>query len=371
LKRADVVQAFRGKYEILHDRVGFLVYVSEVYQRDESIYAEIEMRDGRIAFRPIEPGFLSGLQAITELLSQVELRGEDIVFGLGNVIGPAIAAMNTSRLQSRPEKTILQYGVPLNNPRATIIIPLYGRVDFLEYQIAFFSHGLADDHEIIYVLDDPERRAETEAIAKSCFAKFERPFALICLSHNVGYAPANNIGLSHARGDYICYLNSDVFPDNPDWLELLIATEESSESIGIVGAQLLYEDGTLQHRGCVFERDAEIGDLYLVHHPDKGRRVALPQSQAAAPAITGACMLMKRELALRLGGFDENYVIGDFEDADLCLRARELGQICVVDYRARLFHLERQSQGQSQPWRRNLTLYNAWRFQQRWNNHEL
>jgi GT2 family glycosyltransferase len=83
--------------------------------------------------------------------------------------------------------------------------------------------------------------------------------------------------------------------------------------------------------------------------------------------VTGACFVMKTELAREVGGFDEGYVIGDFEDADLCEKVKARGLICVVDQRARLYHLERQSQGNQQAsWRFNLTLYNAWRFQNRW-----
>ena len=78
-------------------------------------------------------------------------------------------------------------------------------------------------------------------------------------------------------------------------------------------------------------------------------------------------MVLRTALARDVGGFDEGYMIGDFEDADLCETVKRRGLSCVVDQRARLFHLERQSMGdQAASWRFNLTLYNAWRFQNRW-----
>ncbi len=43
------------------------------------------------------------------------------------------------------------------------------------------------------------------------------------------------------------------------------------------------------------------------------------------PAVTGACMMMRTELARRLGGFDEVFVVGDFEDSDLCMKIRQEG----------------------------------------------
>jgi GT2 family glycosyltransferase len=77
-------------------------------------------------------------------------------------------------------------------------------------------------------------------------------------------------------------------------------------------------------------------------------------------------MLMRRDVALELGGFDPDYAIGDFEDADLCLRAAALGLRCAVDMTVRAYHLERQSQNAAPgDWRRNLTLLNAWTFNRR------
>ena len=78
-------------------------------------------------------------------------------------------------------------------------------------------------------------------------------------------------------------------------------------------------------------------------------------------------MVLTRELALRLGAFDEVYAIGDFEDSDLCLRLRSMGLRCAIYPRVKLFHLERKSQVKAAAgWRMNLTLYNAWCHERRW-----
>jgi GT2 family glycosyltransferase len=70
---------------------------------------------------------------------------------------------------------------------------------------------------------------------------------------------------------------------------------------------------------------------------------------------------------MQLKGFDESYVVGDFEDSDLCLRVKREGKLCAVDHDVHLYHLERKSQeNASESWRRNLTLYNAWVHQRRW-----
>jgi GT2 family glycosyltransferase len=102
-------------------------------------------------------------------------------------------------------------------------------------------------------------------------------------------------------------------------------------------------------------------------HPRKGWRPPDGEGVLPATAITGACLVIARDMVSELGGLDESFVIGDFEDADLCMKLAARGLRCGVDLETRMFHLERQSQaGSSQRWRMNLTLYNAWVHERRW-----
>jgi GT2 family glycosyltransferase len=117
----------------------------------------------------------------------------------------------------------------------------------------------------------------------------------------------------------------------------------------------------------VFRRLAEFGGWHFCDHLDKGARPGGELVLQAHVSITGACMVMRRGLALEMGGFDETYILGDFEDSDLCLKLRQHGYRCVVDPEVRLYHLERSSQASSGlSWRMNLTLYNAWQHERRW-----
>ncbi len=186
-------------------------------------------------------------------------------------------------------------------------MPLYGRMDFLLYQLALMSaHGGAAAHELVYVLDEPARKGELLDLAHSAHRRFGLPFRVVALEENLGYGPANNVGLSHARGEFICFLNSDVMPDEPRWLDLLLEDLRADPALGVVGARLLFEDGTVQHDGMSFERLPQFGDWPFPMHPGKGR---LPRGDGAAladaEAVTGACMVLRADLARELGGFDE------------------------------------------------------------------
>ena len=86
-------------------------------------------------------------------------------------------------------------------------------------------------------------------------------------------------------------------------------------------------------------------------------------------AVTGACALMRREVYEAVGGLDEKFLIGDFEDSDLCLKVREKGlEIACLPLPVTLIHLERQSfSGIGTPsFRDYVVRYNAWRHQTRW-----
>ncbi|WP_431272709.1 glycosyltransferase [Dankookia sp. P2] len=235
------------------------------------------------------------------------------------------------------------------------------------YQCALFSeHGLPAD-ELVYVLDDPPKRQALMDLAQSAYRRFGIPMRLVLLPENLGYAPANNAGLAHSRGEYICYLNSDVMPHEPRWLDLLTGALEADPGLGIAGALLTFEDGTLQHGGMTFKRLPQLGGFPYAMHPGKGRIRPPSRGLQPAEAVTGACTVLRRDLANELGGFDEDYVVGDFEDADLCFRIRARGLGCAVHEDAILWHLERQSQGSSGNfWRHNLTLVNGWSFARRW-----
>jgi GT2 family glycosyltransferase len=371
IARPDVCESLAKQHANIAERCGFMVFVPGIYASNAVCAYEVETRSGEVVFKKIPAIRSPGLPAIKEALSVFDLRYQEMINAFEHVVGPAVGSMNAFRLEVPPAVTVMAFGKPHPEPSCSIIVPLYGRIDFMEYQMAIFARTLGEDVEIIFVLDDPPRLNATERLASACHARFGRAFQLLCLDRNLGYAPANNIGLKHARAPYVCLLNSDVFPKAPNWLTHMLETAQSDPRVGVVGALLLFEDETIQHEGCTYEALREFGGWRFPLHKNKGRAVSADESVREVEAVTGACLVMRTDLARDVGGLDEGYVIGDFEDVDLCCKVQARGLTCVVDRRARLYHLERQSQNgnngaQNATWRLNLTLFNAWRFQSRW-----
>jgi GT2 family glycosyltransferase len=334
----------------------------------DAVELEIGFQDGRKFRQAVTVSQRRGLAATRQALHFELTHLASLDHAFDKALGPAVSALRDA-LRLRPgAPTRLVFGAMPPAPLCSVIIPLFGRIDLLEVQLALFS----DDAELagcelIYVLDDPARRHEVADLARSVHARLALPFRLLMLDRNVGFAAASNVGLGEATAGFVCFLNSDVFPEQAGWLGRLIQRLRKDAKLGVVGPRLVYENGSIQHEGMVYEPQAEIGGWMFPLHVNKGRRPAASSGLRRVEAITGACMVMRRKLAAAMGGFDEAFVIGDFEVSDLCRRLAAGGFGCAVDTDVQLVHLERQSQGlEDAVFRRNLTAYNAWVHQRRW-----
>lgn len=368
VERPDVRDAFASRYELLDARCGFLAFGEVEAPEGQGLYIEVELKTGEIGFKPLPRSVRTGASAIRRVLGAVNLTRDEIQWAYDKVLGPPLVALNRARLAKPMAVSEITFGTPPEAPRVSIVVPLYGRLDFISYQLALFSEtGLPLD-ELIYVLDEPAKKAALLDNAQSLHARFDVPLRLILPPENRGFGPASNLGMHYARGRHVLFLNSDVFPRDPEWLDCMVASLESDPGIGIVGGTLLFADGSIQHDGMAYEPLPQFAGWPFPMHPGKGARPRPTTTRLEdVPGVTGACMLLRRDLALELGGFDEEYVIGDFEDADLCHRIRARGLRSVVDRDAVMYHLERQSQGdQSKTWRIYLTLLNAWTHAGRW-----
>ncbi|MFW6731902.1 MAG: glycosyltransferase family 2 protein [Synechococcus sp.] len=253
-----------------------------------------------------------------------------------------------------------RHGEGPTQPQLSVVVPLYGRIDFMEFQLNWFHAWrrrlgeAALPLQLIYVLDDPRLKEPFEALVKRCRSLYGMPFETVVNPENMGYAGANNRGAAVATAPLLLLLNSDVLPAHDHSLASMVQVLESQgDRIGALGARLLFDNGGLQHGGMEFVREPDLdGDLakvWLNEHPLKGvnvsytaeQRTELPEVEAA----TAACLMLRRDRFEALGGFSTVFVVGDFEDSDLCLRLRQQGLGIHVDRAAVFYHLERQSVG--------------------------
>jgi GT2 family glycosyltransferase len=318
---------------------------------------------------PSPKRFESTLQLIRTIMSSFLPDAPDLRSRLDRHIGPAISAAWKARPNERIKENTRSYGPPPDNPTVSIIVPLYGRHDFAEYQLALFAGDPEfRSVELIYVVDDPRIFAEFSAACPGLYGMYEIPFVVASSAVNLGFSGANNFAAARARAPYLLFLNSDVFPKQSGWVSHLLHTYQSLYNPGALGVKLLYEDGSLQHAGMAFRRYPGWSDLWINDHPKKGLSPITINGIQEIDAVTAACVLVESTVFHKIGGFSEDYIVGDFEDSDLCLRLVEAGRTNYITLDIELFHLERQSQNKTgdSAWRTNLTLYNCWLFNKRW-----
>ncbi|HKO38106.1 MAG TPA: glycosyltransferase [Solirubrobacterales bacterium] len=281
--------------------------------------------------------------------------------GLMDHVVPAIGLIQ-ERLEAAAQiEQVRQYGEPPEAPAVSIVVPLYGRIDFLEHQLAQFVHDPEmREADLIYVLDSPELAPALESAAGQLFELYGLPFRVATLSQNGGYSVANNRGASLAQGRLLLLLNSDVLPDEPGWLGTMTRFYDDHE-VGALGPKLLFEDDTLQHAGIRFQRPPD-GGAWENEHYFKGLHRDLPAANEIrqVPAVSGACLMIDRELYDELGGLRGMFVQGDYEDTDLCLRRRETWYLPEVE----LYHLEGQSYALET--RHAMSRYNVWLHTRLW-----
>lgn len=235
---------------------------------------------------------------------------------------------------------------PADGISATVIVPTRDRLDLLspciESLVRSSPHNLTamDLRVIDHESREPETLAWLEAAqtrGEIVVDRYQGPF---------NWALMNNLAADRSEADVLIFLNNDTVVLSQDWLDEL-TTQALRPGVGVVGARLLFEDGTLQHGGFVARNRVE---HYLSHDG-----VGLPLGDPGylgryglvrrSVAVTGACMAVRRDTFLKLGGFDAARLAVEGNDVDLCLRAQAEGLSVIYNPHATLYHLESKSRG--------------------------
>jgi GT2 family glycosyltransferase len=318
---------------------------------------------------PVEGHQRSTMETLRLILSAFHSEHRELHALMDRHVGPAVEAVWAARPRTKARVFVESFGKVAADPMVSILVPLFGRWDFAEYQLSQFANDPDFQKvDLIYVVDDPSIFDALRHAAPMLFGIYQIPFTLAFPGANLGFAGANNFGARYARSQNLLLLNSDVLPERPGWVSELLNIHATLASPGVVGAKLIYEDRTLQHAGIEFRRYAPWGGLWINDHPLKGQMLTSLRGTQEVSAVTAACALIGAGLFRELNGLSEDYIIGDFEDSDLCLRARRNGRRNYVALDVTLYHLERQSQNRTgdSMWRSNLTAYNCWLHHQRW-----
>jgi GT2 family glycosyltransferase len=240
-----------------------------------------------------------------------------------------------------PQTWRLRLPLPSPAPRVTVIIPTRDHAELLAAATdGVLSRTAYADLELIIVDNGsalPDALALLARLAATPHVRVLRdpgPF---------NFARLNNLAAGHATGAVLCFLNDDTRVIASDWLEEMTALALQPD-VGVVGARLLYGDGTIQHAGVL------LGAFALTHHLLQGRPADFRgyhdrgMLTHAVSAVTAACAVIRRDLFEGLGGFDEKLPAA-YNDVDLCLAAHARERYNLVVNRPLVQHFESASRG--------------------------
>jgi GT2 family glycosyltransferase len=230
-------------------------------------------------------------------------------------------------------------------PLVSIVIPTRGQSREVRFeQVVLVEHCVRsivakssyENYEIVVVADSETPPATLAALREIAgerlrLVDYDRPFS---------FSAKINAGAAASRGEHLLLLNDDIEVATPEWLERMVMYSSIPE-IGAVGGRLLLEDGRLQHVVVRFEAGLP-GHVYHGFpgdFPGYANDVRVAQNGLA---VTGACLMTRRELFERLGGLSEAFPV-NYNDVDYCLKLRVDGRRVVYDPDLVMYHFESSS----------------------------
>jgi GT2 family glycosyltransferase len=263
---------------------------------------------------------LAGERALNGHLERRELRAKAKYFGVGYRVTYEVP-------QPAPKVTLI---IPTRNERILLqgcILSILELTAYTNYDIIIIDNG-SDDAEIIEYFE------ELRLVGNIEIKRDDRPF---------NYSAINNAAVASASGSIIGLINNDVKVMSADWLTEMVSLA-AQPGVGAVGARLWYPNDTIQHAGVLIGLGGVAGHAHRSLKrglPGYFSRATLTQSFSA---VTGACLLVSKELYLRAGGLNEDLAIA-FNDIDFCLKLRQMGYRNLWTPYAELYHYESASRG--------------------------
>lgn len=289
---------------------------------------------------------------IPKILYHWRERRESISFSMSSKNYAMEAAKNAKQdaLQRRGIKGYMEHipGMnqhravyePINEPLVSIIIPSKDNMDMLRQCILSISKYTDYTNYELIVVDngsDGNNRSAIESFLS------EHGTMYIYDSFPFNFSKMCNIGAQASNGQYLLFLNDDIEITSPEWLRRMLG-QAQQEHTGAVGAKLYYPNSNIiQHTGVSVIKEGPSHDFLRV--PDVGSSCfGLTLTDRNCTAVTGACLLVSKDIFSAVEGFDENLTIG-YNDIDLCYKICEQGYYNVIRNDVICYHHESYSRG--------------------------
>lgn len=251
----------------------------------------------------------------------------------------AVSAIEQPTVRNKP----LDLQLPEPQPLVSLLIPTRNKLEILKPCVESILEKTSYKNFEIIILDnqstDPDILKWFQAIQAHSQVK------VIRYDHPFNYSAINNFGVRYAKGSIIGLINNDVEVISANWLTEMV-THACRQAIGCVGAKLYYSNGQIQHAGVILGLGHVAGHAHrFAERNAEGyfERLKLVQNYSA---VTGACLLVRREIYEQVGGLNEQDLAIAYNDVDFCLRVQAAGYRNLWTPHAELYHHESVSRGE-------------------------
>jgi GT2 family glycosyltransferase/glycosyltransferase involved in cell wall biosynthesis len=221
-----------------------------------------------------------------------------------------------------------------DRPLVSVIIPVYGKAQYtLACLRSIARHQPKALFEVI-VVDD---RSPDDSVA---LLEQIGGVKLLRNERNLGFVGSCNAGAAAARGDFLLFLNNDT-QVMPNWLDGLLCCFGDHADCGIAGSRLVYPDGRLQEAGGLVFDD---GSCWTAGRFEQ-RDAPAWRYRREVDYVSGAALMIRRELFQRIDGFDQRYAPAYYEDTDLAFAVRQQGLKVYYEPSSTIIHCEGISAG--------------------------
>lgn len=230
-----------------------------------------------------------------------------------------------------------------SDPLVSIVIPFKDEPVMLRRLVdSLMIHPGYDRFELVLV-DNDSQEIETKALLE-LLKEWSNVRVLLHRGH-FNWSAINNQAAADCRGDMLLFLNNDMMAASKDWLRIMVGHAQRDE-VGAVGARLIYPDGSIQHTGVAIAVAGTANHLMRDLPPSANPYFGFTKLTRNFSAVTGACMMVRREVFESIGGFDPDFAVA-YNDIDFCLKLRQRHYLIVVDPNACFVHYESRSRGAS------------------------
>ncbi len=256
-----------------------------------------------------------------------------------------------------PESIELPGSLPVSEtPRVSVIIPAYNHLAHTAACLASLAETPCTVPFEVLVVDDASSDDTPERVPGVEGVRFLRN------DENLGFIGTCNRGADAANGEFVLFLNNDT-QVREGWLDALVDTFEQRPDAGLVGARLVYPDGSLQECGGIVFRDGSGWNYGRGDDPNRPEYQYLRE----VDYCSGACVMLRKTLFEELGGFDTHYAPAYYEDTDLAFKVRDQGLKVYVQPRATVIHFEGVTSGTDlSSGAKRYQVVNREKFQERW-----